>query len=87
VQAGKVSAKAKVDDLDAGDLLLLVEHYKNVFWLEVAVYDLEGMQVPQAYYQLLCDLGCIVLLQESLLANEIEEATVIHSRCRASSRR
>lgn len=77
LEAGEVGAEAEVNDLDA-DHLLLIEHHHNVFGLEVAVHDPKGMQVPQAYDQLLCDLGCVVLLQEALLADEIEEVTALH---------
>ncbi len=59
---GEMIAKPKIDYFYAANLAVFIQDNHYVFGLDVAVHDVEGVQLPQADYQLLCDFGCIVFL-------------------------
>lgn len=55
-------AKPKIDYFYTANLALFIQDDHYVFGFDVAVHNIERMQVPQADYQLLRDFSCIVFL-------------------------
>lgn len=53
--------------------LIVLHHY--VFWLEVSVQDVLGVDLVEAYYDLLHDVGCLLLGQPAsrLPAHVVEQ--------------